>query len=76
MPLKVSVVGDRKTGKTTFLKSLVQDSNAETYNLSVSDIKNNVQTVYQFRKVDLGIEAADSPWLKESVCVIMLFDIS
>jgi GTPase SAR1 family protein len=76
MPLKVSVMGDRFVGKRTFLTSLsLTETSPNVYSLNVNDIKNNVQTVFNFKHVDLE-NASDIPWLKESVCVILLFDIS
>ena len=83
MPLKVSVIGDQKTGKRTFLKSLglteSRTSNGDLiYSLSVNDNKNNVQTNFNFKKVVIepGNENESFAWLKESVCVILLFDLT
>lgn len=53
MPLKVSILGDPKVGKETFLKSLSlaepSDDSQQVFSLSVNDLKNNVMTVFHFR---------------------------
>jgi len=41
--------------------------------MSVNDLKNNVQTVFKFKAVDVNY---DQDWIKESVCIILFYDMT
>jgi hypothetical protein len=57
----VAVIGDVQTGKKTFMKSILPPEEQDlllgesfsTAELSVCDLKNNVQIIFQFQEVEL-----------------------